>query len=248
MTLTTPFKPENSAFTNARPTVTIDPVMSKILLIEDDAELSATVAKWLTLERHSVEIASDGNSGLDLVLGGAFDVIVCDVNLPGIDGFEICRRFRDKGGQTPIIMLTGKNQIQDKETGFNVGADDYLTKPFSVRELCARIRALLRRPETYRGSVTVGRLSLDLNARKILKDGVAISILPVDYSLLEFLMRHPGETFSTDTLITRVWSTDKCPTVEAVRSSVKRIRKVIDEPGAESFIETVNKIGYRLNK
>lgn len=222
--------------------------MSKILLIEDDNELSATVAKWLTLERHNVEVVSDGLDGLDMVMGGGFDVIVCDVNLPGMDGFEICRRFRDAGGTTPVIMLTGKNLIQDKETGFNVGADDYLTKPFSVRELCARIRALMRRPDTYRGSVTVGRLCLDLNARKILKDDAPLTLLPVDYALLEFLMRHPGETFSTDTLITRVWATDKCPTVEAVRSSIKRIRKAIDEPGADSLIETVNKIGYRLNK
>ena len=222
--------------------------MSKILLIEDDRELSTTIAKWLTLERHSVEVASDGNAGLDLVLGGSFDVIVCDVNLPGMDGFEICKRFRDSGGQTPIIMLTGKAQIQDKESGFNAGADDYLTKPFSVRELCARIRALMRRPDNYRGSVTVGKLHLDLNARKILKERQPLTLLPVDYALLEFLMRHPGETLSTDTLISRVWSTDKCPTVEAVRSSVKRIRKAIDEPGQESMIETVNKIGYRLNK
>lgn len=222
--------------------------MSKILLIEDDQDLSTTVAKWLTLERHAVEVTGDGLNGLELILGGDFDIIVCDVNLPGMDGFQICRRYRDAGGQTPIILLTGKAQIQDKETGFASGADDYLTKPFSVRELCARIRALLRRPDTYRGSVTVGKLHLDLTARKILKEGKPLSLLPVDYALLEFLMRHPGETFSTDTLISRVWATDKSPTVEAVRSSVKRIRKVIDEPGLESMIETVNKIGYRLNK
>ncbi|HND08731.1 MAG TPA: response regulator, partial [Candidatus Obscuribacter sp.] len=125
--------------------------MSKILLIEDDQELSTTVAKWLTLERHAVEVTGDGLNGLELILGGDFDIIVCDVNLPGMDGFQICRRYRDAGGQTPIILLTGKAQIQDKETGFASGADDYLTKPFSVRELCARIRALLRRPDTYRG-------------------------------------------------------------------------------------------------
>ena len=130
--------------------------MAKILLIEDDDEMSATVAKWLSLEHHAVEIARTGPSGLDLVLGGGFDVIVCDINLPGLDGFEICRRFRDSGGTTPIIMLTGQGHIKDKETGFNCGADDYLTKPFSVRELGFRIRALLRRPDTYRGKVTVG--------------------------------------------------------------------------------------------
>lgn len=222
--------------------------MAKILLIEDDDEMSATVAKWLSLEHHAVEIARTGPSGLDLVLGGGFDVIVCDINLPGLDGFEICRRFRDAGGTTPIIMLTGQGHIKDKETGFNCGADDYLTKPFSVRELGFRIRALLRRPDTYRGKVVVGNLALDLNARTIFLNGNPIALLPTDYALLEFLLHHAGETFSTDALITRVWATDKCPTVEAVRSSVKRIRRVIDQPEQESLIETVNKIGYRLRK
>lgn len=222
--------------------------MAKILLIEDDAELSSTVAKWLTLERHTVDVANDGNDGLDRVLGSTYDIIVSDVTLPGVDGFEICRQFRDSGGHTPVIMLTGKNHIQDKETGFDAGADDYLTKPFSVRELGARIRALLRRPEVFRGGITVGPLALDLASHQILKDGEPLDLLPVDYALLEFLMRHAGETFSTDTLITRVWSTDKFPTVEAVRSAIKRIRKLIDNDGQESLIETVNKVGYRLLK
>ena len=222
--------------------------MAKILLIEDDPELSATVAKWLTLERHTVDVANDGNDGLDRVLGASYDIIVSDVTLPGVDGFEICRQFRSQGGHTPVIMLTGKNHIQDKETGFDAGADDYLTKPFSVRELGARIRALLRRPEVFRSDIAVGPLALDLASHQILKNGVPLDLLPVDYALLEFLMRHPGETFSTDTLITRVWSTDKFPTVEAVRSAVKRIRKLIDTDGEESLIETVNKVGYRLLK
>jgi DNA-binding response OmpR family regulator len=222
--------------------------VAKILLIEDDPELSSTVAKWLTLERHTVDIANDGNDGLDRVLGASYDIIVSDVTLPGVDGFEICRQFRSQGGHTPVIMLTGKNHIQDKETGFDAGADDYLTKPFSVRELGARIRALLRRPEVFRSDIAVGPLALDLASHQILKDGVPLDLLPVDYALLEFLMRHPGETFSTDTLITRVWSTDKFPTVEAVRSAVKRIRKLIDTDGEESLIETVNKVGYRLLK
>lgn len=222
--------------------------MSKILLIEDDEEMSTLVAKWLVLEHHVVDIARDGLYGLDMLLGGSFDVIVCDVNLPGLDGFELVKRYRDSGGKTPVIMLTGQGQIQDKETGFSVGADDYLTKPFSVKELCLRIRALLRRPEAYRGNVKVGDLELDLNARKITLLGKPLALLPTDYALLEFLMHHPGETFTIDALISRVWSTDKCPTVDAVRSSVKRIRKVIDQPDKDSLIETVNKVGYRLCK
>lgn len=222
--------------------------MSKILLIEDDDEMSTIVAKWLTLEHHVVDIAKDGLYGLDMLLGGSFDVIVCDVNLPGLDGFELVKRFRDQGGKTPVIMLTGQGQIHDKEAGFTAGADDYLTKPFSVKELCLRIRALLRRPESFRGNVKVGDLELDLNARKITLLGKPLALLPTDYALLEFLMHHPGEAFTVDALISRVWSTDKCPSVDAVRSSVKRIRKVIDQPDRDSLIETVNKVGYRLCK
>jgi len=223
--------------------------MAKILLIEDDKELSNTVAKFLSIERHNVEVANNGNDGLDLVLEGSYDIFVMDVNLPGVDGFEICRQYRNKGGQTPIIMLTGQAQIKDKETGFDAGADDYLTKPFSVKELALRVNALLRRPAAFRDNISVGSLTVDPNSHKILKNGVALALLPVDYALLEFFLRHPGETFSTDTLITRVWPTDKFPTVEAVRSAIKRIRKQIDEPDAQdSLIETVNKMGYRLLK
>ena len=223
--------------------------MAKILLIEDDEELAATVAKWLTLERHQVEIVNTGNDGLDMVLGGNFDIFVMDVNLPDVDGFSICRQFRDKGGHTPIIMLTGQAQISDKQTGFDAGADDYLTKPFSMKELTLRINALLRRPAVYRGDIAVGNLTLDQSAHKILKNGKPLLLMPVDYALMEFFMRHPGETFSTDTLISRVWPTDKYPTLEAVRSAIKRIRKLIDDQAAEtSMIETVNKIGYRLLK
>ncbi len=189
--------------------------MAKILLIEDDDEMSATVAKWLTLERHLIDIARTGDYGLEMLLSGSFDIVVCDVNLPGIDGFEICKRFRNSGGKTPIIMLTGQGHINDKEAGFSAGADDYLTKPFSVRELGFRIRALLRRPETYHGTIAIRNLVLNLNERKIFLDEKLIALLPTDYALLEFFMHHPGETFSTDTLISRVWSTDKCPTVEA---------------------------------
>ncbi|MBS2006470.1 MAG: response regulator transcription factor [Cyanobacteria bacterium SZAS TMP-1] len=224
--------------------------MAKILLIEDDRELSETVAKWLSLERHSVEIANNGLDGLDLVLEGNYDIFIMDVNLPGVDGFEICRQYRNKGGHTPIIMLTGQGQISAKETGFNAGADDYVTKPFSTRELVLRVNALLRRPAGYRDSnLTVGKLMLDTGARKILKNGEPLTLLPVDYALLEFFLRHPGETFSAETLISRVWPTDKYPSVEAVRTAIKRIRKQIDDEGCEdSMIETVNKMGYRLLK
>ncbi len=222
--------------------------MAKILLIEDDEELAGTVSKWLKLERHSVDVVSDGNDGLAFALNGSYEVLVVDVQLPGMNGFDIVRNFRESGSKAPVIMLTGKTHIDDKETGFESGADDYLTKPFSVRELMARIKALLRRPRNFDTDYSIGNLTLNTGSRRILKDGEEINLLPIDHSVLEFLMRHPDEVFSAETLIARVWPTDKFPSTDAVRSSIKRIRSAIDVEGKESLIETISKVGYRLNR
>lgn len=222
--------------------------MAKILLIEDDEELAGTVSKWLKLERHSVDVVGDGNDGLAFALNGSYEILVVDVQLPGMNGFEIVRNYRESGSKVPIIMLTGKSHIDDKETGFEAGADDYLTKPFSVRELVARIKALLRRPRAFDNEFSIGTLTLNAGSRRIMKNGEEINLLPIDHSVLEFLMRHPNEVFSAETLISRVWPTDKFPSTDAVRSSIKRIRSAIDEDGQDSLIETISKVGYRLNR
>jgi two-component system, OmpR family, response regulator len=222
--------------------------MAKILLIEDDQELANTVSKCLKLERHSVDVVNDGADGLAFALNASYEVLVVDVQLPNMNGFEIVKRFRESGSKVPVIMLTGKSHIDDKETGFESGADDYLTKPFSVRELVARIKALLRRPRALSNDYAIGHLSLHQTQRRILKNGQEITLLPIDYSVLEFLMRHPNEVFSSEALISRVWPTDKFPSTDAVRSSIKRIRSVIDVEGETSLIETISKVGYRLNR
>jgi two-component system, OmpR family, response regulator len=222
--------------------------MAKILLIEDDHELANTVSKCLKLERHSVDVVNDGADGLAFALNASYEVLVVDVQLPNMNGFEIVKRFRESGSKVPVIMLTGKSHIDDKETGFESGADDYLTKPFSVRELVARIKALLRRPRALSNDYAIGHLSLNQTQRRIMKNGQEITLLPIDYSVLEFLMRHPNEVFSSETLISRVWPTDKFPSTDAVRSSIKRIRSVIDVEGETSLIETISKVGYRLNR
>jgi DNA-binding response OmpR family regulator len=223
--------------------------VAKILLVEDDKELSATVAKYLTMERHIVEVANDGQDGLDRVLSGFYDVIILDVNLPKVDGIEICRRYRSHRGKTPVIMLTGKVAVAEKELGLDSGADDYITKPFSTRELSARVRALLRRPGDLRDNrIDLGNLSLDLSAHSITKDGTPLRLNPIDYSLLQFLIRHNGEFFSAEALIAQVWHTDTSPGPDAVRSAIRRIRQQIDTEGEESLIETVSKVGYRIRQ
>jgi DNA-binding response OmpR family regulator len=219
----------------------------RVLLVDDEPRVRASLRTVLEPTYEILE-AADAAEGLKSFKHDTPDLVLLDVILPGTDGLTALQTMRTENRTVPVIMLTGQGQIQDKETGFSVGADDYLTKPFSVKELCLRIRALLRRPEAYRGNVKVGELELDLNARTITLLGKPLALLPTDYALLEFLMHHPGETFTIDALISRVWSTDKCPTVDAVRSSVKRIRKVIDQPDKDSLIETVNKVGYRLYK
>jgi DNA-binding response OmpR family regulator len=223
--------------------------MAKILLVEDDKDLAATVAKYLTMERHVVEVVNDGQDGLDRVLAGSYDVIVLDVNLPNVNGVEICRQYRNQRGKTPVIMLTGQTAVADKELGLDTGADDYITKPFSTRELSARVRAVLRRPGDLRENrVDVGNLSLDVSAHSITKDGAPVRLNPVDFALLEFLIRHTGEFFSAEALIAQVWHTDASSGPDAVRSAVRRIRQQIDNEGEESLIETVNKVGYRIRR
>lgn len=223
--------------------------MAKILLVEDDQELAGTIAKWFTLERHVIETALDGLDGMDRVMGGSYDIIILDWQLPFVDGIEICKKYRASNGTTPIIMLTGKSLVVEKEIGLDSGADDYVTKPFSVKELAARVRAILRRPQGYKSDVIVnGPLELNLASHQITRNQVALDLLPVDFALLEFFMRHAGEVFSTEALISRVWHTDKSPTDNAVRSSIKRIRQAIDDEEQPSLIETVNRVGYKLRK
>ena len=201
------------------------------------------------MDRHVVEVANDGQDGLDRVLAGSYDVIILDVALPHVDGIEICRRYRSQRGQTPIIMLTGRGAVAQKELGLDSGADDYITKPFSVRELSARVRAVLRRPPEVRDNrLVIGNLSLDLTLHEICKDGLPLRLNPIDYALLEFLMRHGGEFFNAEALIAQVWHTDTAVGPDAVRSAVRRIRQLIDTDGQESLIETVSRIGYRIRK
>ncbi len=224
--------------------------MAKILLVEDDENLCFTMSHWLTVDqRYVVEVVNNGRDGLERVLYGHYDVIVLDLNLPEVDGLEICKQYRAKGGTTPIIMLTGRGSIVDRELGLDTGADDYLSKPFSMKELAARLRAVMRRPATWVPDILkVGNITLNPKSCEVTKNGEPVQLSPIDYALLEFLMRHPEEVFSSDSLLERVWDSDKDATAEALRTSVKRIRKKLDDEGVESIIETVHRVGYKLKR
>lgn len=223
--------------------------MPKILLVEDDRDMAQVIQEWLEPQNFTIDVVFDGRSGLEYSRSGIYDVIVLDWDLPGIAGIEICREFRGMGGSTPILMLTAKGQTEDKERGLDSGADDYLTKPFPMKELSARLRALLRRNHALSdNALRVGPLELDPIKHKVSKAGKEIHLLPKDFELLEFLMRHPDQVFSSELLLHRVWSFETESGTNAVRSSIKRLRQLIDDGDDEdkSLIENVRRVGYRL--
>lgn len=226
--------------------------MAKILLVEDDTGLSTLIEQWLTDEHHAIELAFDGNEGWDRLTLCEYDLVILDWNLPFISGVDLCKRYRQQHGLVPIIMLTGRSAITEKEEGLDSGADDYLTKPFDMKELSARIRALLRRPRSLVSNLlSVRDITLDPTKYRVTKSGQDVRLVPQDFALLEFLMRHPDEVFSTDTLLKRVWSSESEATGEALRTSVKRLRQKLDNEDADidgSFIENIPRIGYRIRK
>ncbi|HEY9717562.1 MAG TPA: response regulator transcription factor [Trichormus sp.] len=222
--------------------------MAKILFVEDDAALSATVTQVLKAEQFNVELSENGNDALHRLAIYEYDLVILDWNLPEVSGPEICRQFRQKGGSTPILMLTGRNSMNDKLDGFDAGADDYLTKPFNAQELVARAKALLRRPKQMEGTtLQCGKIALDTSKRMVTRNGEEITMQPLEFAVLEFLMRHPNQVFTTDTLLKRCWNADVDASIFATYTCIRRIRKKLDVPGEESIIKTIPNVGYRLD-
>lgn len=221
--------------------------MAKVLLVEDDLTLRSTVENWLKMEHYAVETADRGDDAAHMLRVYDYDLVVLDWELPGMHGIEVLKEYRRHGGRSPIIMLTGKTTIDNKEQGLDSGADDYLTKPFELKELSARVRALLRRPSALTDNVLrVGRLTLDPGKYRITMNEADLELAPTEFSLLEFLMRHPNEVFSADALLERVWASKSNATSDTVRAYVKRVRDKIDIEGQTSMIKTVHGVGYKL--
>lgn len=221
--------------------------MTKLLLAEDDELTITMIAEFLSTEKFELDIARTGDDAREKLLFFHYDVIVMDWGLPEITGIELCQEARQKGIKTPIIMLTGKGTLQDKEVGFNCGADDYLTKPFAMKELHLRIRALLRRPLNYAGEVLQHRdLVVDTKSKQVSKNGMPLHLRPKEYSLLEFLLLHQGTIFSAEAILERVWASESESANDAVLTCVKRLRQQIDDQGQPSFITTVRGSGYMI--
>ena len=221
--------------------------MAKILLVEDDTVMQGSIKDWLCFEKHVVETAEDGEAAMALLETYSYDLVILDWELPGLSGLEVCRRFRARQGSTPILFLTGRSAVLDKETGLDSGADDYLSKPFHVRELSARVRAILRRPK---GAVDIvlkaGPLELDPARKKVKKNGRELDIPRQEFALLEFFMRNSNRVLSQELIMERVWSTEFPCSPETFRTCLKKLRGKIDEEGSPSMIKNLHGVGYIL--
>lgn len=222
--------------------------MAKILLVEDEQALSDMVVDLLSDEQHIIEQAFTGDEGADRIRLYQYDLIILDWELPGKSGIEIIKEFRQNGGSTPVLFLTGKSLLPDKIEGFNEGADDYMTKPYQAEELIVRVQALLRRPKAYLPkTVKFRHLELDLLGSKIFSQGIEVKMLPKEFALLLFLVKNKGHAFDHNTILNRVWSSESEASNDAIMTCVKRIRKKLDIDGQPSVITTVHGIGYRAD-
>lgn len=223
--------------------------MAKILLIEDDLQLASSVKEQLESAMHTVEHVADGREGLDRLRLYSYDVAILDWTLPDISGLEILRDFRDGGGVTPVLMLTGRTEIDNRVEGLTSGADDYLTKPFDFRELASRLQALMRRPANYcPNNLAIGDLEIDIGAKVVRRKGVKMKLLPKEFAVLEFLLRRADHCFDTEALLTHVWNSESDASEAAVWQTIKRLRNKLDVDGEESIIVNVKGMGYKIEK
>lgn len=219
-----------------------------ILVVEDERRLAQVVRKVLEEEGHTVDVATDGEEGLAMAMDSSHDVIVLDILLPGIDGFEVCRRLRAGRVDTPVLLLTALDAVEDRVRGLDAGADDYLPKPFAFQELLARLRALGRRRVQARDpdQLQTANLVLDLRRRRAVRDGRTIDLSPKEFALLEFLMRNQGRVVTRTQILDHVWGYDYSPDSNLVDVYVTYLRRKIDRAHQRKLIRTVRGAGYAV--
>ena len=224
----------------------------KVLLVEDEEGLIVTLTDRLLSEGFDVTSATDGKAGFEAASAGSFDLVVLDVMLPKKNGYDVCRDLRQKGINTPILMLTAKGETIDKVLGLKLGADDYLTKPFEVIELLARIEALLRRSPAHANGKShdafrFGDVTVDFRRAEVMKSATPIDLSAMEFKLLQYLIENRGEVHSRDALLDAVWGYDAMPTTRTVDVHIAWLRQKLEEnPRHPNFIQTVHGIGYKF--
>jgi two-component system OmpR family response regulator len=219
----------------------------RVLIVEDQPKLAALLARGLREEGHAADVAERGEDASWMALGAQYDAIVLDIMLPGIDGLETCRRLRQNGVWTPVLMLTARDAVGDRVIGLDAGADDYLTKPFSFEELLARLRALNRRAPAERPvTVEVGDLRLDPAAHRAWRGPTELDLSAKEFALLELLMRRPGSALTREQLLDGAWDMAYERRSNIIDVYIRHLREKIDRPFGSDTIETVRGVGYRL--
>lgn len=222
--------------------------MAKILLVEDDEPLALSVKDWLTSYNHSVDVISDGPKGLDWIKSGQYELVILDWELPLLSGIEILTLARAEGINVPIIMMTGRGRADDKVEGLDSGADDYIAKPFELKELGARVRSVLRRDSgsNKTSAISFGDLTIDEPSATATCKGVPLKLSRTEFALLEKLVRFPGKVFSSDSLLQKVWSTDSDTVADTVRSHLTRLRQKLDAVNSDCTISNSYGLGYKI--
>ncbi len=218
----------------------------KVLVVDDEPSVRSALQRALALERYEVQLAEDGQHALDILAEGVVDAIVLDVMMPRVDGIEVCRRLRAAGDRTPVLMLTARDAIDDRVEGLDAGADDYLVKPFALRELNARLRALLRRVDPGGPTLAFGDLVLDRSAHEVRRGDRQIELSRTEFSLLELFLEHPRQVLTRSVLFERVWGYDFGATSNALGVYIGYLRRKTESGGERRLLHTVRGIGYVL--
>jgi DNA-binding response OmpR family regulator len=222
--------------------------MSKILLVEDDPKYADLVCDCLG-QTHAVEVTKTVTTALEFLSVYSYELVIVDWHLPDAEGPALISKLRTQGLSVPILMLTARDTVDDKEHGFNMGADDYLTKAADPRELLVRVRALLRRPAPYKNETVkiANNIEINLGQRGVTKNGEQIHMLPKEFAVLEFMARYPNRVFSAEELLERLWPSESEASSHTVRATINRIRAKLDDPDSPSVIQTKYKAGYQLS-
>ena len=226
--------------------------MTKILVVEDDPKMQAGLRDNLEFEGYEVDVVGDGRKGLEKAIASEYDLLLLDVMLPGMSGFDLLRTVRERGIQVPAIMLTAKGEEIDKVLGLELGADDYVTKPFGLRELLARVKAVLRRREGAPGKgaaerVRIGNVDIDFAAYTVTRGGKQVAMTPKEIDIVKYLWKHQNETVSRDQLLTEVWGYDDSVSTRTVDNFILKLRQKIEkDPANPHHIITIHGVGYKM--